>query len=61
MGSGVRRAVKPDLLMDGGRQTLLEEPGIGHDGGRRLSVVSSTRPPGVRMAFARAFGTTRCD
>ena len=50
MGSGIRRAVKPDLLMDGGRQTLLEEPGIGYDGGRRLSVVSSTRPPGVRVA-----------
>ena len=56
LGSGVRRAVKPDLLMEGGRQTLLEEPGIGYDGGRRLSVVSSTRPPGVRVASPGASG-----
>jgi hypothetical protein len=56
MGSGVRRSVKPDLLMDGGRQTLLLEPGVGYDGGRRLSVVSSTRPPGVRVASPATSG-----
>lgn len=50
MGGGVRRAVKPELLLDGGRQQLREEPGTAPGGARRLSVVSTTRPPGIRVA-----------
>ncbi len=49
LGPGVRRAVKPDLLLPGGRQLLRLEPAI--DGlPRRASVPPSRRPPGVRFA-----------
>jgi hypothetical protein len=47
-GSGVRRAVKPDILLPGGRQLLRLEP---PQDGRRLATVPPTRrPPGVRLA-----------
>jgi hypothetical protein len=49
LGPGVRRAVKPDLLLPGGRQLLRLEPGF--DGrSPRASVPPSRRPPGVRFA-----------
>ncbi len=48
-GGGVRRSVKPDLLLPGGRQLLRAEP---HSPGepRRFSVATSRRAPGVRVA-----------
>lgn len=49
LGPGVRRAVKPDLLLPGGRQLIRLEPRVE---GRppRASVPPSRRPPGVRFA-----------
>jgi len=48
-GPGVRRAVKPDLLLPGGRQLVRLEPA--RDGQpRRASIPPSRRPPGVRFA-----------
>ena len=48
LGAGVRRAVKPDLLLPGGRQLVRLEP---PSNGRRLaSIPPSRRAPGVRMA-----------
>lgn len=49
LGPGVRRAVKPDLLLPGGRQLVRLEPEIE---GRppRASVPPTRRPPGVRFA-----------
>jgi len=49
LGPGVRRAVKPDLLLPGGRQLVRLEPA--RDGQpRRASIPPSRRPPGVRFA-----------
>jgi hypothetical protein len=48
VGGGVRRAVKPDLLLPGGRQLVRLEPPS--DGRRLATIPSSRRPPGVRMA-----------
>lgn len=48
LGSGVRRAVKPDLMLPGGRQLVRVEPP--QEGQRLVTVPSTTRPPGARMA-----------
>ena len=48
-GAGVRRAVKPDMLLPGGRQLVRLEP-ADDDGRRALSVPIVARGPGVRMA-----------
>ena len=48
-GSGARRAVKPDVLFPGGRQTLSPEPADG-DAPRLLSVTMTRRAPGVKHA-----------
>lgn len=48
LGAGNRRAVKPDLLLPGGRQLVRLEPPLN---GRRLVTIPPTRrPPGVRLA-----------
>ncbi len=48
-GSGVRRAIKPDVLFPGGRQLLTREPRV--DGAPQImSVPVTRRPPGVRAA-----------
>jgi Subtilase family len=49
IGSGVRRAVKPDILLPGGRQLVRLEPPAG-DGRRLVTIPPSTRAPGVRVA-----------
>ena len=49
LGGGVRRAVKPDILLPGGRQLVRLEPPNG-DGRRLVSIPPSRRAPGVRMA-----------
>lgn len=49
LGPGVRRAIKPDILLPGGRQSIRLEPAI--DGQPRgATVPPSRRPPGVRFA-----------
>ena len=48
-GGGVRRAVKPDILLEGGRQLVRLEPDQG-DGRRLVTIPPSRRAPGVRMA-----------
>ncbi len=49
VASGINRAIKPDLLLPGGRQAMRAEPST--DGGPRpLSVAISRRPPGLRVA-----------
>jgi hypothetical protein len=48
-GSGVRRAVKPDILLPGGRQLLTPEPHA-EGGPRRFSLTATRRPPGIRVA-----------
>ena len=48
IGAGARRAVKPDVLLPGGRQLIRLEP---PSNGRRLATIPpSRRPPGVRLA-----------
>jgi hypothetical protein len=55
IGGGVRRAVKPDLLLPGGRQLLTRQPG--DDGApHRLSITATRRPPGVQVATPRRVG-----
>lgn len=49
VGSGVRRAVKPDLLLPGGRQRFTLEPQM-EGAPRRVSLAATRRPPGVRVA-----------
>ncbi len=49
VGAGVRRAVKPDILLPGGRQLLTPEPHT-DDGPRRFSLSATRRPPGIRVA-----------
>lgn len=49
VASGVNRAIKPDLLLPGGRQPVRAEPST--DGfPQPLSVAVSRRPPGLRVA-----------
>jgi hypothetical protein len=49
VGSGVRRAVKPDVLLPGGRQLLTPQPS--EDGApRRVGITATRRPPGVQVA-----------
>jgi hypothetical protein len=48
-GSGVRRAIKPDVLFPGGRQLLTREPRV-DDAPQVMSVPVTRRPPGVRAA-----------
>ena len=49
LGPGVRMAVKPDMLLPGGRQLIRLAPAS--DGrSRRANVSPSRRPPGVRVA-----------
>jgi hypothetical protein len=48
-GSGVRRAVKPDVLLPGGRQFLTREPRLA-EAPQAMSVSVTRRPPGVRAA-----------
>ena len=49
VATGINRAIKPDLLLPGGRQAMRAEPST--DGGPRpLSVAISRRPPGLRVA-----------
>lgn len=48
-GAGHRRAVKPDVLLPGGRQLVRAEPAL-PDGSIPLSVPTSDRPPGIEMA-----------
>jgi len=49
IGSGARRAIKPDLLLPGGRQLVRVEPPA-QDGRRLITIPPSTRPPGARTA-----------
>ncbi len=49
VGAGVRRAIKPDLLLAGGRQLVRLEP-AGADGRRLVTMPPSRRPPGARLA-----------
>ena len=46
---GINRAIKPDLLLPGGRQPVRPEPPT-DDGKRPLSVALSRREPGVKVA-----------
>lgn len=49
VASGINRAIKPDLLLPGGRQAVRAE--LSTDGNlRRLSLAVSRRPPGLRVA-----------
>lgn len=49
MGAGVRRSVKPDILLPGGRQMVRLEPPRS-DGSRLVTIPPSRRPPGIRVA-----------
>lgn len=49
IASGINRAIKPDLLLPGGRQPMRAEPATDGDP-RSLSVAVSRRPPGLRVA-----------
>lgn len=61
-GSGHRRAVKPDILLRGGRQLVRLEPPTGDR--RLVTLPPERRPPGVRMAAppqqAGDLGATSC-
>lgn len=48
-GAGVRRAVKPDVLLPGGRQLLTREPQL-EGAQRRVALSVTRRAPGVRVA-----------
>jgi Subtilase family len=49
LGPGIRRAVKPDLLLPGGRQLVRLEPARDSEP-QCVSIPPSRRPPGVRFA-----------
>lgn len=49
VGPGIRRAIKPDVLLPGGRQLVRLEPTANGEP-RRVSVPPSRRPPGIRFA-----------
>lgn len=48
VGPGLRRSVKPEVLMPGGRQLVIVDPP--DDGRRRARPAVTTRPPGLRAA-----------
>ena len=48
-GPGYRRAIKPDILLPGGRQFLAEKPGTVHPNAT-LTVAGHETPPGQRVA-----------
>ena len=48
-GPGYRRAIKPDVVMPGGRQLMLEKMGTGHENAT-LQLHRSNSPPGQRVA-----------
>lgn len=50
LGLGYRRAVKPDLLLPGGRQLFTERPGNAHANETLQVLGHTTRPPGHRAA-----------
>lgn len=53
--TGFRRSVKPEILLPGGRQLVRAQ--LGGDGeSRLLELVSSRRPPGLRVAAPDASG-----
>jgi len=54
-GPGYRRAVKPDILLAGGRQFYRERMGNTH-ANATLQVASFTRPPGQRVAVPGTAG-----
>ena len=54
-GPGYRRAIKPDVLMAGGRQLARERMGTGHENAT-LQVHGSNSPPGQRVAIPGAAG-----
>lgn len=58
LGSGVRRAIKPDVLFPGGRELVRIEPAT-DDGARSVSLVPTRRPPGIRMAAPGHAGNLR--
>lgn len=47
--TGINRAIKPDLLLPGGRQVVLAEPSTDRHS-QSLSIAVSRRPPGLRVA-----------
>lgn len=49
VASGINRAIKPDLLLPGGRQVMRPES-VADGEPRVLSVAASRRPPGLRAA-----------
>lgn len=49
IASGINRAIKPDVLLPGGRQPMRPEP-VTDGAPRVLSVADSRRPPGLRVA-----------
>jgi hypothetical protein len=49
VGSGVRRAVKPDVLLPGGRQLLTPQPRAA-EAPQRVNITATRRPPGVTVA-----------
>lgn len=49
VASGVNRAIKPDILLPGGRQPVRSEPAFDSEH-HHLSVAISRRPPGLRVA-----------
>ena len=50
LGLGYRRAVKPDILLHGGRQLFTERLGNTHANERLQVFTGTTRPPGQRAA-----------
>jgi hypothetical protein len=54
MGAGIGRAIKPDVLIPGGRQLIRLEPSNGHM--RTVTMVPSARPPGAKVAAPGAAG-----
>jgi hypothetical protein len=54
MGAGIGRAIKPDLLVPGGRQLVRLEPPQGDR--RAVTIVPSARPPGALAAAPGAAG-----
>lgn len=47
--TGFRRSVKPEILLPGGRQLVRAQPSVDGES-RLLELVSSRRPPGLRVA-----------
>ena len=49
-GMGFRRAIKPDVLADGGRVVVQSPPAVTQDAPASLVVYTQSRPPGQRVA-----------